>query len=243
MDAAGAMAFGRPLESFAGAGRMQPEKSVSEALGEARARVAGIGFTHMHVDHTGGLKSLCEDWRLEAAASNPIPTFQGRYQMMEVNHTTRSAKVQLENASCIQRQPLVGGDSIQAIPEFPGLFVIAAAGHTPGSQVFVVQLRKRAGASEEEPDDVETWVVTGDVVNHVAGVELDIPKPRLYSLLLVPENEERLHRMRGFLKQLSRQPNVQLLVSHDLNQIEASGLPAYGSAIPAATEALEDSEP
>jgi glyoxylase-like metal-dependent hydrolase (beta-lactamase superfamily II) len=150
--------------------------------------------------------------------------------------------VQLENASCIQRQPLVGGDSIQAIPEFPGLFVIAAAGHTPGSQVFVIQLRKRSGASEENPDDVETWVVTGDVVNHIAGVELDIPKPRLYSLLLVPENEERLHRMRRFLKQLSRQPDVQLLVSHDLDQIETSGLPAYGSAVPAATEALEDSE-
>ncbi len=80
-------------------------------------------------------------------------------------------------------------------------------------------------------------------MNHVAGVELDIPKPRLYSLLLVPENEERLSRMRGFLRQLSRQPGVKLLVSHHLGQIEASELPAYGSAIPAANEALEGSEP
>ena len=69
--------------------------------------------------------------------------------------------------------------------------------------------------------------ITGDVVNHYQGIELGLPKPRLYSLLVVPEHDEQLTKVRRFLNSLSRQPGVELLVPHDRNQIESTGLPAY----------------
>jgi glyoxylase-like metal-dependent hydrolase (beta-lactamase superfamily II) len=240
MSAAGAMSFGRPLEALGGADRMQPHTSTSERLADARARIAGIAFTHMHVDHTGGIEELCNDLRAEAAR---IPVFQGRYQMREVNHTTRGAKIQLEEADCIERRPLVSQESIQPIPGFPGLSMIAAAGHTPGSQIFVVELRAPAQEDGGGEPRSRTWVITGDVVNHIQAVELDIPKPGYYSLLVVPENTDRLAQVRGFLRQLARRPGVQLLVSHDFHQVADSGLAEFEPGKGAGTGPSEPERP
>ena len=93
--------------------------------------------------------------------------------------------------------------------------------------MFVIQLRTFPGESEGRYDDVQTWVITGDVVNHYQAIELDLPKPKLYSLLVVPESEDRLHRVRSFLKELSTKPGVRLLISHDQNHLEATALPTY----------------
>ena len=47
----------------------------------------------------------------------------------------------------------------------------------------------RLAESEGRHDDIQTWVITGDVVNHYAGVEAGVRKPPLYSLLIVPEDD------------------------------------------------------
>ena len=227
MDAMSAIDFGLPSEILAGADAIEPHGSASSKLGEGRTRVAGIGFTHMHTDHTAGLINLCRDLGALAFAGEPLPVFQHHYQMAEVNHTTRGAKAQLQSAGCIEQHNLGSDGGLLPIPGFPGVFAIPAGGHTPGSTMYVVQLRVFPGESEGHHDDIETWVITGDVVNHYQGIELGIPKPRLYSLLVVPENDERLGVVRTFLKDLSKQPGVKLLVSHDRNQIESTQLPAY----------------
>ncbi len=227
MDSDGAMAFGEPLELLAGAEQMQPLGSTSDRLGDNRARVAGIAFTHMHQDHTGGITTFCQNLHASATANERIPVFQNRFQMLKGNHTTRTAKQQLDAARCIRRVPLVKEGGMIELPGFPGVFAISAAGHTPGSQMFVAHLRTFPGQSEGRYNDIETWVITGDVVNHIQGIERNIPKPRLYRLLMVPENEDRLTRVRALLKDLSTEPGVRLLVSHDQTQIAASGLRTY----------------
>jgi hypothetical protein len=89
--------------------------------------------------------------------------------------------------------------------------------------VFVVHVRGR-----DEPRTAQrTFVITGDVVNHVDGLLLDLPKPRLYSLLLVPEATEHLVRVRRYLRRLMVRHGVTPLVSHDRRQLEASGIPAW----------------
>ena len=90
-----------------------------------------------------------------------------------------------------------------------------------------MQLRVFPGESKGRYDDVQTWVITGDVVNHVQAVEFDLPKPTLYSLVVVPESEDRLSRIRDFLKDLSQQPGINLLVPHDRNHLQATNLPTY----------------
>ena len=227
MDAAEAVAFGRPLETFAGASPIEPHVSTSARLAENRARIAGIGFTHLHTDHTGGILALCRDLGPLGPKRDAIPVFQPHLQLAKVNHTTWPARRQLDLATCIERRTLGSEAGMLEVPDFPGLFAIPAGGHTPGSTIWVVQLRTFPGTSEGRYDDIETWVLTGDVVNHYQGIERGLPKPRLYSLLVVPEDGERLGRVRRFLKTLSAERGVRLLVSHDRNQIEATKLTRY----------------
>jgi glyoxylase-like metal-dependent hydrolase (beta-lactamase superfamily II) len=211
MDREAALAFGRPIEALSGGDPLEPLASAAEKLGDALARVQAIAFTHEHTDHTEGVAELC---RLRGGGA--LRLVQGRLQVAESNYTTRGAQAQLEQAGCLKRE-LVEGGPMFAIDGFPGLAFFAAAGHTPGSQVFVAHVR---GA-----DGVKTFVFTGDVVNQIDGARRNLPKPRLYSLLVVPEHTERLERLRRLLGELEREHGATLLVSHDQLALEASGVP------------------
>src|SRR5664279_4439578 len=59
----GAVAFGKPLQRLGGAAPIEPLGSVAAQLGEARQRVRGVLFTHLHTDHTGGIRRLCKGLR------------------------------------------------------------------------------------------------------------------------------------------------------------------------------------
>jgi glyoxylase-like metal-dependent hydrolase (beta-lactamase superfamily II) len=227
MDAGAAVGFGIPNEVLVGAEPIEPHTATSSRLGTNLPRVAAVGFTHMHQDHTAGLLQLCRDINSLGPGREPVALFQHNNQISQVNHTTRPAKKHIEEADCIEHRTLGFESGLLPIPDFPGLYAIPAGGHTPGSTIYVVQLRTFPGQSEGHHSDVETWVITGDVVNHEQGVTLGLPKPRLYSLLVVPESGERLRTVRDFLKQLVAKPGVKMLVSHDRNQLEKSGLPIY----------------
>lgn len=217
MDREAALAFGAPLERFAGAAPMEPLRSVADQLGPAAARVRGIAFTHLHPDHTEGLAGLCD------AIDTTIPVFQTPGQHGAGNYTTRAGRAQLAAARCA-RPTLLPDEPLAAIPGFPGLFAIAAAGHTPGSQMLVARIR-RGGAEE-------LWIFTGDVVNQRDGVVHDVPKPWLYSLLVVPEDPAQLARLRHFLADLTRDPRVHLAIAHDASGLAASGAPPWPPSQP-----------
>jgi glyoxylase-like metal-dependent hydrolase (beta-lactamase superfamily II) len=216
MDAKAARAFGRPLELVSGAEPIEPHGTAADWLGDAVERVAGVAFTHLHTDHTEGAAALCD------ATRRAVPAFQTPLQADRSNYTTRPGHAQIDEAGCLSRRRLEGEPPFE-LPGFPGLLVIPVAGHTPGSQVFVVHVLDR-DAPHAAP---QAFVITGDVVNHVDGLRLDLPKPRLYSLLVVPEATERLGRVRRYLRGLMEQHGVTPLVSHDRRQLEASGIPAW----------------
>jgi glyoxylase-like metal-dependent hydrolase (beta-lactamase superfamily II) len=212
MDPAAAEAFGTPLEWLGGAQKMKPIGSSAERLGPALSRVAGVAFTHEHTDHTEGATELC---RLHPGA---IPLFVNRLAVEHSNYTTRPGWRILDDAKCLERKLLDGGP-LFAVPGFPGLTLFAAAGHTPGSQVFIAHVRSS--------DSIRTWIFTGDVVNQIDGVRQNIPKPKLYSVLVVPESTARLDVVRRFLAGLERDHGAGILVSHDQLALQASGVPAY----------------
>jgi glyoxylase-like metal-dependent hydrolase (beta-lactamase superfamily II) len=216
MDPESAVAFGRPMELVAGAQPIAPSDDIATLLGEAIARVAGAAFTHLHPDHTAGAIPLC------AALGRRLPVFQTPLQAERPNYTTRAGHAQLEQAGCLERRPLEGGPAF-AVPGFDGLVVIAAAGHTPGSQLFVAHVRD----AREPGAPTRSFVLTGDVVNHADGLLLDLPKPRLYSLLVVPEATGRLGRVRGYLRGLVEQHDMTALISHDRTQLLGSGIAVW----------------
>jgi glyoxylase-like metal-dependent hydrolase (beta-lactamase superfamily II) len=213
MGRAAARAFGRPLEWLAGADPIEPRGSAAEQLGPAVGRVAGVAFTHLHTDHTSGAAELCA-----ARRGARLPLLQGRLQAERANYTTRAGRADLASAGCLEPRVL-DGDPPLAAEGFPGVLVVPVAGHTPDSQVFVVHLRSAEG--------VRSWVLVGDVVNHADALRHDLPKPALYSLLVVPESTRRLAALRAYLGQLGRRHRAGLLPSHDALALEASGLEPF----------------
>ena len=214
MTRQGAIDFGRPIEWLGGAAPIQPLGSTAERLGEARRRVQGIVFTHLHTDHVGGINELCE------GLDHPVRVFMTDAQAERPNYTTRPGLKLLRKASCVREERLQA-KRLMPVPGFDGVFVMAAGGHTPGSQMIstIIVAPEEAGA--------KGYVLTGDIVNNIDGVTYDIPKPWLYSLLIVPEDSERLGVLRRFLKDLHQGNNFDLLVSHDQIALEQSGVPAW----------------
>ncbi len=212
MTREGALEFGRPLQWLAGAAPMEPHGSVAEQLGDARQRVQGIVFTHLHSDHVGGITDLC------AGLDHPVRVFMTEAQAERPNYTTQSGLKLVKQSTCAREEPLPD-NRFKPVPGFDGVFVIDAGGHTPGSQMVVAVIVREDGG--------HGYVFTGDIVNNIDGVTYDIPKPFLYSLVVVPEDGTRLEELRRYLKDLHEGNGFTLLVSHDQKALEQSGLPAW----------------
>jgi glyoxylase-like metal-dependent hydrolase (beta-lactamase superfamily II) len=211
MTREGARAFGRPLEWLGGAAPLDAHRSAAEGLGDAATRVKAIVFTHLHADHVGGIGELCT--RLNTLRV-PMTTAQAE----RGNYTTRPGLEQLEDADCVRLEPLAGGPLL-AVPGFPGVFLIDAGGHTPGSQIVL--------AFVHDGSDAHRYAFTGDIVNNLDGITYGVAKPWLYRTLLVPESEPRQGELRAFLKRLHDEAGFELLVSHDQRALEASGVPEW----------------
>ncbi len=209
-----AIAFGRPIQRLSGGAPIVPLSSVTQRLGAARERVKGIAFTHLHADHVGGITDLCGDLH------RTVPVYMTAAQAERPNFTTRAGLRRVQESSCARIEPLAG-EGLRPVPDFPGLFVIAAGGHTPGTQMLVAQVGSGA--------DRHTYAFIGDVVNNADGVTYDLPKPFLYSLLVVPEDRPRLQELRRYLRELRDRYGVSLVVSHDQRHLEAGGLPEWTS--------------
>ncbi len=211
--------FGKPLELLGGAAPIQPLVSIAKQLGEARERVRGVLFTHLHTDHTGGIRGLCKGVR------HRLRVFMTEAQAERPNYTTRPGLHQVSGARCVRIESLVGGPLIPlhsaGREAFPGVFVIDAGGHTPGSQLIVAYV--------VGPDGPRTYVFVGDIVNNIDGITYDLPKPWFYRTFVVPEDETRQEELRRYLRELRDRFGFTLLVSHDQRQIEQSGISAWAS--------------
>lgn len=212
MTAEQAETFGKPIEMIRDAQPIQPHGSTAEKLGVDAARVQGVIFTHPHNDHTGGLAALC------AAAGHDIPVFMSVAQAERPNYTTRPGLSDIRDAPCARPTRLDGGP-LMPVPGFPGVAVIDAGGHTPGSQLIVAQV----GSG----DVMQRYVFTGDTVNNIDAIAHDIPKPWIYRTFIIPESEGRQTELRHFLKALQEQAGAVPLVSHDQLALERSGVPAW----------------
>lgn len=221
MDREAALAFGRPL-AWAGAGPIEPLGAAADRLRELLAAAPEDGlaivFTHLHVDHVSGIDALCR----VLPPGRRLRVWQRPAQAAEGNHTTRAAAERLAAAPCARRRHLAP-DPAAPVAGFLGVFVIHAAGHTPGSQIV--------GAWVGEGAEPQGWLLAGDVANAWDGVRAEVPKPWAYRTFLVPESEARLQRVRAFLRDAAAD-GFTVLVSHDRRALEASSMPPWSGSAP-----------
>jgi glyoxylase-like metal-dependent hydrolase (beta-lactamase superfamily II) len=217
MEPEAAREFGLPIQILSGGEPIEPHAAAVDLLGDAAERVEAIVFTHLHSDHVGGVAALCR------ARKRPLRALMTQAQDRRLNHTTRPGRELLSSvrlgdgeAPCIEVATLPA-EALAPLPGFPGVFLIDAGGHTPGSQIVVARVGEGASA--------RGFVLAGDIVNHVAGIDHDVPKPPLYSLLVVPESAARLAELRPWLRALRDEAGLSVLVSHDEAQLAASGVP------------------
>ncbi len=159
------------------------------AVQDALRHADRILVTHEHPDHIGGI-----------AHSSHLVEFSDRLLL------TKEQSVGFPAETLALLAPLVYDRYYRVAP---GVVLVRAAGHTPGSQLIYVQLR---GGLE--------LVLAGDVAWHRSQFELPRGRPRISSWLMDEDAEAVGHQLRR-LHELSGEPTIRVVVSHDRDQLES----------------------
>jgi glyoxylase-like metal-dependent hydrolase (beta-lactamase superfamily II) len=212
MSVAAAREFGDRLNSLLGGSPPVVHGTIAQLVGNDVQRVRGVGYTHLHSDHSEGTNEFC------AARGTGAQWVRTEFQASEHNFNTK-AGARLIAASCLQGDSL-HGDGILHSAQFPSVGIVALGGHTPDSTLFAV------------PVGNTLYLLSGDIVNSKSDLDSDIGKGWVYSYVLVPEHVPRSAMLRRWLKELDAEPDMRVIVSHDLRDIEASGIPRYGATQP-----------
>ncbi|MBT7370816.1 MAG: MBL fold metallo-hydrolase, partial [Gammaproteobacteria bacterium] len=150
MTEARAIEFGENIELALGGDRAQPHGNIASVLGRDIERVSGVGFTHLHIDHTEGVGIFCEN-----TSSEPMLLQTSRQATAHNFNTTEGASI--VNSSCLKGQ-VVDRPGIVTSDVFPGLGFMGIGGHTPGSTLFAAWLGD------------QLYVFSGDITNSKAEI-------------------------------------------------------------------------
>ena len=162
----------------------------------------GIFITHEHSDHLAGIAQHARPELLKARlrlTSEQLANTQ-RLDQVSMPATLRSAKA-------------VEYDRVLAIAA--GFVALKAAGHTPGSQIFFVQLA-----------DGRELLLIGDVAWHLDALRQLHYRPRLVTNLLLNEDREAvLNQFRALHDLMQAEPDLWVVPSHD-EQLRAAMIAA-----------------
>jgi glyoxylase-like metal-dependent hydrolase (beta-lactamase superfamily II) len=182
---------GSQLSSFDAAALARVQAAMSTAT--------QIVITHEHMDHIGGLTSHSD---LKAV----LP--KARLTPEQLAQPERSLPAKFPEHALDGYQPLVY-DQYQAIA--PGVVLIKAPGHTPGSQMVFVQTASGAEV-----------LLIGDVAWHFRNIELQRERARLMTMLFIKEDRRAVFGELAALKRLhATQPAIHIVPGHDGPVIES----------------------
>jgi glyoxylase-like metal-dependent hydrolase (beta-lactamase superfamily II) len=185
---------GEFMESMGASGRYW-DASFSRVL-EALRRAERIFVTHEHFDHLAGV-----------GAYTPAEGLAGRLQLTtpQLSNTDALAQAKLPDAMIRSLEPL---DYDRALAVAPGVVLLEAAGHTPGSQLIYVRTQ-----------DGKERLFVGDVAWHGDQIRELHYRPRLVTDFFLGEDRRAVLAEFRTLFDLAREhPEVEIVVSHDEDQ-------------------------
>lgn len=211
MDKKGAEKFAELLKKMYGGKDPHIYGSALDLIGPTAANIQGIGFTHLHIDHTQGVGAFCA-----ARAKNERPSIAAYLTQLQKSKHNFNTK---EGAKIIRKSCLKDGHmntgNIMSIDGFPGLSAVQLAGHTPGSTLYILNV------------DNHFWLLSGDIAATKMQLLDNHGKGFLYSYVMVPENTKQTEKLRLWLAGLDARGNMSVIVSHDLEALEKSGLKPF----------------
>ena len=175
-------------------------RRIQEALRDAQLSVV----THEHADHVAGLV------RSPVLADVQRHAMLTRAQMRVLLDKPNDPRIKLDSAAAA-RYLVVDYDPV--MPIAPGVVLIRAAGHTPGSQMVYVRLA-----------DGRELVLAGDVVWHHAAIASQTLKPESSTKGFGGEDRAAIAQQLEWLKELP--PAITVIPAHDQALID--GLVARG---------------
>jgi glyoxylase-like metal-dependent hydrolase (beta-lactamase superfamily II) len=184
------------VHKFFGRGVEEPYDAAAAAQVERAVRGARmIVVTHEHGDHVAGVI------RSSAAAELAPKTILTAAQVEVLRTKPQMPEIQLTED---QAKRFVVVDYEHYLPLAPGMALVKAAGHTPGSQMVYVAL-----ASGRE------YLLIGDATWHMDGVRLVKGKDAPW----ITEDQNAVLDQLRWLNQLSRaDPRLVIVASHDEEQ-------------------------
>jgi glyoxylase-like metal-dependent hydrolase (beta-lactamase superfamily II) len=172
------------------------------ALGRVQAAMstaAQIVITHEHMDHIGGLTA-------HGDLSTVLP--KAKLTREQLSQPERSEPAKFPDHALDGYQPLVY-DHYHALA--PGVVLIKAPGHSPGSQMVYVQTAS----------GVELLLI-GDVAWHFRNIEVQRERARLMTILFLKEDRTAVFGELAALKRLHEtQPAIHIVPGHDGPVIDA----------------------
>jgi glyoxylase-like metal-dependent hydrolase (beta-lactamase superfamily II) len=167
-------------------------KAEQDALTHARA----IVITHEHADH---LKGIAESPRLPDFADHLMLTREQRddTKWMSACKFPESVRASLHPLEFDHYRPLG-----------PGVVLIKAPGHTPGSQIVYVRLA-----------DNSEYLLIGDVAWDMEQVTTPKCRPRLVEIGMGENAQQVTEELRTLHDLAAANPNLHIVVSHDAKQL------------------------
>ncbi len=168
-----------------------------DRMQQGMARAESIVFTHEHQDHIDGV------------AEGDPKALAGRvlFNAAQIENSGALALVEMPGATIEAARTFVGGRYVAIAP---GVVLIEAAGHTPGSQMVYVALR-----------DGREFLFLGDVAWHMRQIEELIYRPRFVTDWILGEDREKVMGQFRTLHNLHREGKIRFVVSHDVDQRKA----------------------
>lgn len=168
-------------------------QQVLAAMGEAE----NIVVTHEHFDHLGGV-----------AAFEPSAPLAGRLRLTAEQHANEAALDDSRVPHALRRPEPLRYDGTLALA--PGVVLVKAPGHTPGSQLVFVRTREG-----------RELLFIGDVAWHLDQLSELHYRPRLVTDLLLGEDRGAvLAQFRALSALMHANPELVVVVSHDREQRE-----------------------